>query len=172
MKKWICMCALCFLLCLPACSFANSATQPPEQGEVQTADTDKEQSTTLDEAGSPSYYGEWQIVSCICTAPVSALSNEEIEQILQTSLVYAEDSYIWNGNTLSSPEYTQSVQTAEDFASSYRERLTFADLGLDGDEIAAISIDNSDLLGNFFYVKDVDSLIICYEGVFFEALRK
>lgn len=172
MKKWICMCALCFLLCLPACSFANSATQPSEQGKFQTVAMDKEQSTTLEDADSPSYYGEWQIVSCICTAPVSSLSNEELEQILQTSLVYAEDSYIWNGKTLSVPEYTQSVQTAEDFACSYRERLTFADLGLDGDEIAAISIDDSDFFGNFFYVKDADSLIICYEGGFFEALRK
>lgn len=52
-----------------------------------------------------------------------------------------------------------------------QNKLTFSDLGITDDLAAAVSIENCYEFGSHFYIKDKTTLVICYEGVFFEAVK-
>ena len=117
------------------------------------------------------YYGTWNVTSCISVAPVSALSPEEIEQLQGTTLTYEENSLVWNGEACDAPAYQENTETSEEFTLGYNNRLTFSDLGLTGSEATVVTVDNCDTFGNCFYVKDENTLVISYNGAFFEASR-
>ncbi len=116
------------------------------------------------------YYGSWNVTSCVGFAPVSALTPEEIEELLGTVIAYDEDRFVWKGRIYDAPAYQENIETSEDFALSYNNALTFTDLGLTESEATVVTVD-CDALGNYFYVKDENTLVISYNGAFFEASR-
>ncbi len=67
------------------------------------------------------------------------------------------------------PAYQENTETSEEFALSYNNGLTFSDLGLTGSKATVVTIDNCDAFGNYFYVKDENTLVISHNGAFFEA---
>lgn len=117
------------------------------------------------------YYGTWNVISCISVAPVSALSPEEIEQLQGTTLTYEENRLVWNGEASDTPTYQENTETSEEFTLGYNNRLSFSDLGLTGSEATVVTVDNCDTFGNCFYIKDENTLVVSYNGAFFEASR-
>lgn len=156
--------------------------------DISSNGTDNSSNTDTEENNSPennasealeaekSYYGKWKVSAYITTASVSALTTEEINELVGTNLTYEENSFSWNnnadgsmaGNVCSEPSYQEETITAESFLQDYRQ--SFDNLGISAGEAAMVFID-SDFFGNIFLVKDENTLIICYEGVFFEAVR-
>lgn len=121
-----------------------------------------------------SYYGSFSITLNIHTASIYALSAEEIEQLQKSIIEYKSDSCSINETIYKDISYHEKFETSDEFAQNYKQQLTFSDLGLSDNEVLAVSIespDNSDFFGSNFYVKDKDTLIILYNGVFFEAVR-
>lgn len=199
MKKLFPLLTLCLALLMVACQQQNNASQTDHasQTEIETENTpqtedepgnlvetntsDKQDYTEDDisDTGADNnvaeatklYYGTWNVTSNIFYAPVSALSPEEIEQLQGTTITYEENRLLWNGEICDIPDYQENTETSVGFALDYNNRLTFSDLGLTGSEATAVSVDNWDAFGSYFYVKDENTLIISYNGVFFEASR-
>ena len=121
-------------------------------------------------SSSPSYFGTWQITSSTFGA-YSAMSEEDCSALVGTRFEYFKDYAIYDDkHRLDSPQYCESTQTADDFSSIY-QGTTLETLGIFKDSIQVVAIENASGIGDTFYIKDENTLIIPWDGVFFEVQR-
>ncbi len=119
---------------------------------------------------SPSYLGTWQITSSTFGA-YSAMSEEDCSAMVGTRFEYFKDYAIYDDqHRLDSPQYIESTQTADDFSSIY-QGTSLETLGIVKDSILVVAIENASGIGDTFYIKDENTLIIPWDGVFFEVQR-
>ncbi|WP_312426802.1 hypothetical protein [Lacrimispora sp.] len=115
------------------------------------------------------FYGDYRITACKGTAAAYAMSQEEIDATIGNILSYQESAYAWNGNTIETnyQEETYSVdQIFDDFG------IQATKLGIEGKEISHVTaMTEGNFIGNYIYVLDETTLLVYYEGVFFEAKR-
>lgn len=145
--------------------FSPSTQSVPEKVETETV------SPSLDvSSSSPSYLGTWQITSSTFGA-YSAMSEEDCSALMGTRFEYFNDYAIYdNQNRLDSPQYIESILTADDFLSIY-QGTSLETLGISKDSIQVVAIENASGIGDTFYIKDENTLIIPWDGVFFEVQR-
>lgn len=139
-------------------------------------DVTSEETKPVDEKGdkslpTKSYQGNWIVTEEIPTGGISALSQEEIDQLLGTAISYEDDTFISGDTSVSAPEYQESVVTAEEFAEENNNRVTFSTLGIEKEKAERVVIANADSLGDWFLVKDDSQLIVVKDGVFFRVQR-
>lgn len=115
------------------------------------------------------YYGTWKVTSCAGTTPVYALSQEEIDARVQTTVVYAGNSYTWNGEDTWISGYDTAQKTADEFQEEYR--IPLSSLGVQAYKIIEVTADPGGDFGDTFFVVDNDTLLIFQDGVFFTAER-
>ncbi len=121
-------------------------------------------------SSSPSYFGTWQITSSTFGA-YSAMSEEDCSALMGTRFEYFNDYAIYdNQHRLDSPQYIESILTADDFSSIY-QGTSLEMLGIFKDSIQVVAIENASGIGDTFYIKDENTLIIPWDGVFFEVQR-
>jgi len=121
-------------------------------------------------SSSPSYLGTWQITSSTFGA-YSAMSEEDCSALMGTRFEYFNDYAIYDDqHRLDSPLYCESTQTADDFSSIY-QGTSLETLGISKDSIQVVAIENASGIGDTFYIKDENTLIIPWDGVFFEVQR-
>ncbi len=121
-------------------------------------------------SSSPSYFGTWQITSSTFGA-YSAMSEEDCSALVGTRFEYFKDYAIYDDkHRLDSPQYCESTQTADDFSSIY-QGTSLETLGISKDSIQVVAIENASGIGDTFYIKDENTLIIPWDGVFFEVQR-
>ena len=121
-------------------------------------------------SSSPSYLGTWQITSSTFGA-YSAMSEEDCSALMGTRFEYFNDYAIYdNQHRLDSPQYIESILTADDFSSIY-QGTSLEMLGIFKDSIQVVAIENASGIGDTFYIKDENTLIIPWDGVFFEVQR-
>ena len=121
-------------------------------------------------SSSPSYLGTWQITSSTFGA-YSAMSEEDCSALMGTRFEYFNDYAIYdNQHRLDSPQYIESILTADDFSSIY-QGTSLETLGISKDSIQVVAIENAGGIGDTFYIKDENTLIIPWDGVFFEVQR-
>ena len=121
-------------------------------------------------SSSPSYLGTWQITSSTFGA-YSAMSEEDCSALMGTRFEYFNDYAIYDDqHRLDSPQYIESIQTADDFSSIY-QGTSLETLGISKDSIQVVAIENAGGIGDTFYIKDENTLIIPWDGVFFEVQR-
>lgn len=111
---------------------------------------------------APSYYGRWVVDKVAGYTPIT--TGEE--ELLNKKASYAKDEASFDDQTWDQPVYQSVKITKDDFLDGYRVELT--DLGIDADEIESVDIDGADIgPGGSFFVKDKDTLLILWDGVFF-----
>ena len=121
-------------------------------------------------SSSPSYLGTWQITSSTFGA-YSAMSEEDCSALVGTRFEYFKDYAIYDDeHRLDSPKYIESILTADDFSSIY-QGTSLETLGISKDSIQVVAIENASGIGDTFYIKDENTLIIPWDGVFFEVQR-
>ena len=121
-------------------------------------------------SSSPSYLGTWQITSSTFGA-YSAMSEEDCSALMGTRFEYFNDYAIYDDqHRLDSPQYIESILTADDFSSIY-QGTSLETLGIFKDSIQVVAIENAGGIGDTFYIKDENTLIIPWDGVFFEVQR-
>ena len=121
-------------------------------------------------SSSRSYLGTWQITSSTFGA-YSAMSEEDCSALVGTRFEYFNDYAIYdNQHRLDSPQYIESILTADDFSSIY-QGTSLETLGISKDSIQVVAIENASGIGDTFYIKDENTLIIPWDGVFFEVQR-
>ena len=145
--------------------FSPSTQSVPEKVETETV------SPSLDiSSSSPSYLGTWQITSSTFGA-YSAMSEEDCSALMGTRFEYFNDYAIYDDqHRLDSPRYIESILTADDFSSIY-QGTSLETLGISKDSIQVVAIENASGIGDTFYIKDENTLIIPWDGVFFEVQR-
>lgn len=121
-----------------------------------------------------SYYGDFRVTACKGTTDIYALTDEEIEDRIGTTLSYQTGIFIRNGNIivdLTQNEFSEKSYSTDDLSKDFRVNIN--DLGITEKEILAVTVEvDGDLFGTNFYVLDENTLLIYYEGVFFEADRE
>ena len=99
------------------------------------------------------------------------MSEEDCSALMGTRFEYFNDYAIYdNQNRLDSPQYIESILTADDFLSIY-QGTSLETLGISKDSIQVVAIENASGIGDTFYIKDENTLIIPWDGVFFEVQR-
>ncbi len=145
----------------------------PEKVETEAeAETEAETDAPTPDvsSSSPSYLGTWQITSSTFGA-YSAMSEEDCSALVGTRFEYFKDYAIYDDqHRLDSPQYCESTQTADDFSSIY-QGTSLETLGISRDSIQVVAIENASGIGDTFYIKDENTLIIPWDGVFFEVQR-
>lgn len=141
---------------------------------IQTVPEDVEAETVAPSpdvsSSSPSYLGKWQITSSTF-GTFSAMSEEDCSALVGTRFEYFKEYAIYDyEHRLDSPQYFESTQTADDFSSIY-QGTSLETLGIFKDSIQVIAIENASGIGDTFYIKDENTLIIPWDGVFFEVQR-
>ena len=180
MKKFLCLLLMCLVACLAACTREEAAPPVADNNIVDNAlnnvvndsADDDINSDANNQAETASYYGQWLVTENIATAPVYALSQEEIDQMIGAELSYTEDSFISPEGITDNPAYQESRESNAAFGEGYNGQLSLDDLSIAADEVAVITIENSESFGSLFYIKDDNTLIISYNGVFFMAARQ
>ncbi len=145
----------------------------PEKVETEAeAETEAETDAPTPDvsSSSPSYLGTWQITSSTFGA-YSAMSEEDCSALVGTRFEYFKDYAIYDDeHRLDSPKYIESILTADDFSSIY-QGTSLETLGISKDSIQVVAIENAGGIGDTFYIKDENTLIIPWDGVFFEVQR-
>ena len=147
--------------------FSPSTQFVPEEVEAETETVAPSPDVS---SSSPSYLGTWQITSSTFSA-YSAMSEEDCSALMGTRFEYFNDYAIYDDqHRLDSPQYIESIQTADDFSSIY-QGTSLETLGISKDSIQVVAIENAIGIGDTFYIKDENTLIIPWDGVFFEVQR-
>ena len=147
--------------------FSPSTQSVPEEVEAETETVAPSPDVS---SSSPSYLGTWQITSSTFGA-YSAMSEEDCSALMGTRFEYFNDYAIYdNQHRLDSPQYIESILTADDFLSIY-QGTSLETLGISKDSIQVVAIENASGIGDTFYIKDENTLIIPWDGVFFEVQR-
>ena len=147
--------------------FSPSTPSVPEEVEAETETVAPSPDVS---SSSPSYLGTWQITSSTFGA-YSAMSEEDCSALVGTRFEYFKDYAIYDDqHRLDSPQYCESTQTADDFSSIY-QGTSLEMLGIFKDSIQVVAIENASGIGDTFYIKDENTLIIPWDGVFFEVQR-
>ena len=147
--------------------FSPSTQSVPEEVEAETETVAPSPDVS---SSSPSYLGTWQITSSTFGA-YSAMSEEDCSALMGTRFEYFKDYAIYDDeHRLDSPQYIESILTADDFSSIY-QGTSLETLGISKDSIQVVAIENASGIGDTFYIKDENTLIIPWDGVFFEVQR-
>ena len=147
--------------------FSPSTQSVPEEVEAETETVAPSPDVS---SSSPSYLGTWQITSSTFGA-YSAMSEEDCSALMGTRFEYFNDYAIYDDqHRLDSPQYIESILTADDFSSIY-QGTSLETLGISKDSIQVVAIENASGIGDTFYIKDENTLIIPWDGVFFEVQR-
>ena len=147
--------------------FSPSTQSVPEEVEAETETVAPSPDVS---SSSPSYLGTWQITSSTFGA-YSAMSEEDCSALMGTRFEYFNDYAIYDDqHRLDSPQYIESIQTADDFSTIY-QGTSLETLGISKDSIQVVAIENAGGIGDTFYIKDENTLIIPWDGVFFEVQR-
>lgn len=99
------------------------------------------------------------------------MSAEDAEGYIGKTCEYSAEIFNGDGEVTDAPDYQEFVETESDFSINYRG-ATFETLGITGDSVKQINVSNSYGFGCSFYVKDENTILICQDGVFFEAVRQ
>ncbi|ABR47642.1 hypothetical protein Amet_1443 [Alkaliphilus metalliredigens QYMF] len=117
------------------------------------------------------YYGEWMASDTTYYMPISAMSDDEYKSKYFGEIAwFSEHEASFVGESIENPIYREEVINNEDFFESYRLELT--DLGIEESNVKIIGIENWTNPGSTLIMKDKDTLITLWDGVFFELKRK
>lgn len=118
------------------------------------------------------------MVSSPGTAPICAMSQEEIDACVGLSISYGEDAFTAEGLTcefLPGTAYAEDIITAEAFTAACQ--VEPSQLGVSASMLLHVTVDiqgdigQNRLLGRDFFVLGSDSLLVYCDGAFFLAER-
>jgi predicted small secreted protein len=120
--------------------------------------------------GGKEFYGNWKTAACIAKSASYALSEEEIQEQIGTIVSYEENLYKKGTAEITLAGYTETTEDSAQFQNNFG--ISLADIGITEDTAEAVAVGaEGDFFGGTFYIRDSNTLVIYYDGVFFEATR-
>lgn len=151
----------------------DAVTEQPqtEENSMDAADSgkdgfsDKETMSHSDE----SYFGTWKITAYHMPG-VSAISDTEAEGYIGKTCTYSADVFNGDGEVTDYPDYQEFEQTADDFTAAYK--IALESIGITSETVKGVNVSNALGFGCNFLIKDEKTILITWDGVFFEAERQ
>lgn len=162
---------LSLLLSLAACGNTSAKETLPEVMVPASEPAMETVSETKEVPEAAPYYGTWEVKD-FQWAYISALTPEERDALIGTTVTYQEDTVNTEGNTIGPVTYEMDDEPIEetDVADDYRANLGEWWNGIS--QVTGVSVNYTDVFfGHRFFVVDSDTIWIFYEGVFFLAKR-
>ncbi|MBU3218076.1 hypothetical protein LL033_00480 [Clostridium estertheticum] len=116
-----------------------------------------------------SFYGEWIIKSNPVGSSVTAYSSEDVKNIVGKKVTYSKAKASYGTNICTNPVYKKSSISKSEFESSFR--VNFSKLNVASFPLKHVVVDGLSGIGNHFYVKDANTLLLFSGGYFFELDR-
>lgn len=141
------------------------------QSKEETVNNDNSEVTKYQDhtVGESGFYGDYQITACKGTAIACAMSPEEIDAAIGDVLSFQENTYGWNGNTMVTG-YQEGTYSADQMFDDFG--IQASELGIEKNGLLLVTVSTEgDFIGDYLYVLDENTLLIYYEGVFFEAKK-
>lgn len=135
---------------------------------AQSQPTDSSSPTDISEVAG--YLKTFTVTSCRGTAYAYAMSQEEIDGCIGTTLSYQPSLFLYNGEPVELPQdgYLEEAYPTDQFTQDFK--TTASDLGIEEEEVLSVTLNvEGNIFGNYFYVLDDDTILVYYEGVFFEG---
>lgn len=148
--------------------------QPETQTNTESAESEKPATIESEAAqisdSNVSYFGIWEITSG-APSGFSALSEADITALIGKRFEYFKEYALYgDAQKLENPIYHEFTISAEEFAESVKGS-TLETAGISQAFVQVIEIENAIDFGSSFYIKDENTLIMLWDGAFFE-LRK
>lgn len=141
---------------------------------TSTSKTSKSNSSETND-NNKSYLGNWIIKKKLATAPVYALSDDEIQSYIGKNLSITEKSLSFNGENYINPTFKDSILSNEDFISQYN--ISLKNLGINSSSVKKVDISQKNTqqltsFGSAVFIKDDGTLVTSWDGVFFELKKE
>jgi hypothetical protein len=124
----------------------------------------------------PEYYGKWKVNKAYKTGTISTLSLDDINKVIGKVIIYSPDSAIFENDKCNKPFYKEMIYSQEKFESE--SKTNFDDLDIMAETVTGVEIYTDekykniwDNMADSFFVKDKNTLILFYEGTYFELAR-
>lgn len=122
-----------------------------------------------------SFFGEWIVTKIAGTSGIYAMSDEEMKSFIGKKAEYSQSLAAFDNEFRKNPVYKRETLSEATFFSGFR--TSFENLGLKGESVTIINIyENQNNLwinpGSCLIIKDNDSMLTVWDGVFFEMTRK
>lgn len=108
-------------------------------------------------------------------AGINALGDEGAQNWVNHMVEYGQNRFYSDEIFLEAPIYNERLVSKEDFEADWVGSLGgyyFETLGIEGDSLLEVTINNSYEFGSFFYVCEDGRILIPWDGVFFIAERR
>lgn len=125
---------------------------------------------------SKSYFGTWFVSKKIATTPVYAMSEDKIKSYIGKELYLTEKKVSFDKENLVNPTFEETALSDNDFNSE--NKVSLKTIGISSPSVKKVDViqnANSNwtsFFGNTFYIKDDNTLITLWDGIFFELNRK
>lgn len=126
------------------------------------------------------FYGKWKISSKLTTAPIYAMDEEEIKTFIGKEIIYTKDIYWFKHNEYINdkyfkPEYKIQVLSELQFWENHKG-FYLEELGINKGLVISVEVkkSNGEICinpGSLFWIKDKDTLVLLWDGVYFEVKR-
>lgn len=125
------------------------------------------------------FYGTWTISKQLASNKVTAVTDEDIKSIIGKTVVLSKEKANCFreqvkdlDKVIPNPKYIQNTISKNNFEENTNQHVTFEKLGIKGDTVTEISIDDLNIRLGTLYIKDQNTLILAGGGVFFQLDRK
>jgi len=118
---------------------------------------------------SNSFYGEWKVQRPIAYCPIFGMDEETIKNFIGKKAIYKFDMAQFDDEICNNPQYKEEVILDKDFFNGFH--VYIKKLGITTDSIKVIEVKDWTNPGSYLIIKDKNSLITVWDGVFFELVR-
>lgn len=129
-----------------------------------------EQKSTTSAFNYQDYFGEWTIKKSLGTAPVSAMSKDQIAGYIGKKITLSESQFIdLDGSVVKNPTYKQKIVSDNDFFNDNRRKLSYFQIS--SNYINEIQIYNNGGIYSNIFIIDKDNIMYSADGVFFQLQK-
>jgi len=126
-------------------------------------------------AGIPEYFGKWQLKRILPVTAGGALYQEQAAALIGSWVYYSRNEARVGDKECKNPSYEEVYLSQDEFLVS--ARVSAKKLGITSSTIQKVLVRDRagniwDAPGCLFFVRDRDSLVVLYQGIFFEMKNK
>lgn len=125
------------------------------------------------ETNADGWYGSYVVTDYVFGGIYSV--EAEPQNWINYTVEYDLNKFSSDGILMENPVYSENLVSKEEFETGWHGSgggYYFATLGIEGDSVLEVTIDNSDEFGHWFYVSDDDRILIPWKGLIFIAERR